>query len=233
MPTDELTKARRRIADIGLADAVFTAVAAHRTPPHLTDDDAPTVWNDVSARFTAVEAGRYCSSADVGLIDLHARLTGLLTRVRASPSTAPMTDLVDRYRRIRDAQKALVFTATRGVAGSVEIRQAGVNIIAARLLQVTGAMSNIDEVWPEWHQHFSHASGAQPPWEHTSAEPFTVSATAANLRLLATGPARPWVPTLDQMKAAYVEQTAAEADRRRVANETRVYGSATQRRDAR
>ena len=214
MSTDVLTAARQRIAGISLADEVFVMLTDGDPvrDPRLTDDTAAAVWTDVAKRLRGYGAGRYARTADVGLRDLHGRLTRLLGSVRSAGRGADLSGLVQRYRGLRAAQKALT-NATVGRSQEVEFPELALRIPLARLLDFAGATANIDEAWPSWREFTRGNRFEAPPWEHPEGRPFDIQETAANLRWLASEQAKPWVPTLKQAAQAVAEQMQAEEAR--------------------
>jgi hypothetical protein len=228
--TDVLTAARQRITAIGLADDMTAALRRGDKPtsPRLTDDNAASVWRAVGLRLQGGSNGYDRQAADRGLADLHVRLTSLLDAVRARPDSDDLADLVGGYASLRGAQSTLVAAAV-GRRSDVEVA-GNLSIPPARLMWFVGTISNIDEVWPAWRDQvrrgtFEHNGlTTPPPWEFPNNQVFEVSATAKNLRWLATGPARPWVPTIGEATRAVGEQMAAEEERRQIQAEMNTYG---------
>lgn len=216
MPTDVLTAARDRLAEIGLADRLLGALVAGDDPNRdgqLTDEAAAKAWQGVAGRLRGYEGGRYARRTDIGLADLHDRLLRLLDDVRAA-TDVDMPPLLHRYLAIRSAQKALTTMAGRGATDEVEFADLNLRIPVTLLLKSAGVISNIDEVWPSWRDFTRRNGYDDPPWAYPEGRPDELAETVANLRWLARGPARPWVPTLRQAAQAFSEQMRAEEARR-------------------
>nr|WP_221382776.1 hypothetical protein [Actinoplanes polyasparticus] len=212
MPTDTLSQALRRLTDSALADSMAMALAQRQTLPRgLTDENAPAVWAAVALRLRGLDGGRHRDRGNTGLTDLNDRLATLLATVRAGALDA--ADAVPTYKQIRAAQLALSTTVVGSGNQEVEVPGVHLRMPLLRLLQIGGVVSNVDDVWPDWRHSMRGHRWDAPPWEHNDHKPLEITATATNLRWLATSDARPWVPTLEQTARTVVEQMHTEEER--------------------
>jgi hypothetical protein len=207
MSTDVVADARRALVDAAVAGAVTAALEARHEPPAslLTDENAGRVWKMIPARVD-LDIER----ANAGLRDLHGRLERLLSRVTGCVGGADLGALLARYRLIREAQHGLTVGALQQRV-ELELPGTSMRVPYTRLLQIAGAIANIDQVWPDWRQKLRAGhSRTNPPWDYPAGQPFEIAFTAKNLVWLASGPAKPWVPTIPQAAASVRDQIAAE-----------------------
>jgi hypothetical protein len=214
MPTSVAT-AYASVVTAALADSILLELTgAHPGAAFdkLTDDNAADVWSVVAGRLQVFRSGMYGRRTDVGLADLNARLQRIIADVRKADERSDIEDLVDRYRGIRDAQRALTLAAA-GRSGEVEFQDIPLRVPVGQLLQIAGVVSNIDEVWPDWRNRMRGSASLMPPWEHDSNRPFDITPSATNLRWLVSSDAQPWVPTLAEAGQAVSRQFRVEEER--------------------
>ncbi|MFI1470626.1 hypothetical protein [Streptomyces wuyuanensis] len=111
--------------------------------------------------------------------------------------------VVSRYAAIRNAQRTL----SKFVIGdSVGTRYGSIGFRG--IFNVWSEIENVTEIWPEWTPARSDGQTARPPWPVLyTHKPFEVQHDREWLLWLLSSPrVRLWVPTVDELTAAYVRQ---------------------------
>lgn len=134
--------------------------------------------------------------------------------IDAGPDTvaawSSMAGLVQRYARIREAQKRLTFAAVGGSQSSLP----GGAVISS-VLPVWGEIANVTEVWPDWEPGNPEGREERPPWPLMRPQfPFDVHHDREWITWVLTTPGvRLWLPRVGELAKAHQEQLA-DAHRR-------------------
>lgn len=206
-------------ADLG-ARAYETQLSA------ASDRAAADVLYGVESTLKNRAAAAVRSGADDGLRALKPLLASVVERARAlaprvarapSAEAAVVADpatlaayqqfggCLSEYQAIRAAQRAVTGRSDECI---------GVTPIG-ELLRVSGEISNLDQVHPDWRPDTNSQRLTEPPWpDYTPSDLLRVQHTRAYLLWLVSHPvAEPWVPTRSELAANFEEQGRARYQR--------------------